>query len=74
MKVSQAIRILTNNYELDDNIIIDWWAHDEYEEDCTEEFWDNVVSTIEMDDKLEYSHEQVHNIISETILEEKGEI
>ena len=36
MKVSQVIRILTDNYELDDNIIIDWIGHEMYDEETDE--------------------------------------
>ena len=73
MKVSQVIRILTDNYELDDNIIIDWIGHEMYDEETDENLWNKVVTSIEMNDKLEYAYEEMHNIINEVILEEKGE-
>ncbi len=74
MKVSQVIRILTDNYELDDNIIIDWIGHEMYDEETDENLWNKVVTSIEMNSKLDYAYEQMHDIINEVILEEKGEI
>jgi hypothetical protein len=74
MKVSQVIRILTDNYELDDNIIIDWFGHEMYDEETDENLWNKVVTSVEMNSKVEYASEQMHDIINEVILEEKGEI
>lgn len=74
MKVSQVIRILTDNYESDDNIIIDWIGHEMYDEETDENLWNKVVTSIEMNNKLEYAYEEMHDIINEVILEEKGEI
>tara|TARA_R110002012_G_scaffold33148_1_gene97388 strand:+ start:1824 stop:2048 length:225 start_codon:yes stop_codon:yes gene_type:complete len=74
MKVSQVIRILTDNYESDDNIIIDWIGHEMYDEETDENLWNKVVTSIEMNNKLEYAYEEMHDIINEVILEKKGEI
>lgn len=70
MKVSQAIRILTHNYQPDDDIIIDWWGYELYDKDISEELWAEVVELLE-EGKLEYCEEQIHEIIYETILELK---
>ena len=70
MKVSQAIRILKEHYEPNDDIIIDWWAHDVYDEEIKEEGWEQVVESVE--NKLEHLHDDIHNVIYETILEITG--
>ena len=78
MKVSQAIRILTHNYQPDDDIIINWWGYELYNKDINEELWAEVVELVEEGKdgvcKLDYNEEQVNEIIYETIQEVKGEI
>ena len=78
MKVSQAIRILTHNYQSDDDIIINWWGYELYDKDINEELWAEVVELVEEGKdgvcKLDYNEEQVNEIIYETIQEVKGEI
>ena len=38
MKVSQAIRILTHNYQPNDDIIANRWGYELYDEDINEEY------------------------------------
>ena len=75
MKVSQAIRILTHNYQPDDDIIINWWAYELYDSEIKQELWSEVVELIEEGKngvcKLDYSNEQIDEIIHETIEETK---
>ena len=47
MKVSQAIRILTHNYQPNDDIIANWWGYELYDEDINEELWAEVVELVE---------------------------
>ena len=78
MKVSQAIRILTHNYQPNDDIIANWWGYELYNEDINEELWAEVVELVEEGKdgvcKLDYYEEQIHDTIYQSIQEVKGEI
>ena len=75
MKVSQAIRILTHNYQPNDDIIINCWAYELYDSEIKQELWSEVVELIEEGKdgvcKLDYNNEQIDEIIHETIEETK---
>ncbi len=70
MKVSQAIRMLNDNYQPDDEIYIEWWGKDvfDYSEDnpVTDEEWSIAVESAEnKPDEMAMSiiYEQLENAI-----------
>tara|TARA_R100001086_G_scaffold249972_1_gene192166 strand:+ start:598 stop:822 length:225 start_codon:yes stop_codon:yes gene_type:complete len=66
MKVSEAIKILEENYEPDDNIIIEWWDYGLFQTEIKEELWDIVV--IDAEEKIcDNINPEVYCIITETI-------
>ena len=72
--VKEAIRMLNDYLDQDEEICIAWWAKELFEgafdKDIKEEAWEKVVS--EFDDMTEYYQGLIYNMIVETITEYKG--
>ena len=72
--VKEAIRMLNDTLDQDEEICIAWWAKELFEgafdKDIKEETWEKVVS--EFDDMTEYYQGLIYNMIVETITEYKG--
>jgi hypothetical protein len=72
--VKEAIRMLNNYLDQDEEICIAWWAKElfegAYDKDIKEEAWETVVS--EFDDMTVYPQELIYNQIVQTINDSKG--
>lgn len=71
MKVSEAIKMLTQNYKQDDDLFIAWWdkdSADDYtnDEKLSNDEWESIVKELDEDEHLFYS---VSNTISELVTE-----
>jgi len=72
--VKEAIRMLNDYLDQDEEICIAWWAKElfegAYDKDIKEEAWETVVS--EFDDMTVYPQELIYNQIVQTINDSKG--
>ena len=72
--VKEAIKMLNDYLDQDEEICIAWWAKElfegAYDKDIKEEVWGNVVS--EFDGVTEYYQELIYNKIVQTINEYDG--
>lgn len=72
--VKEAIRMLNDCLDQDEEICIAWWAKELFEgafdTDIKEEVWGKVVS--EFDDMTIYPQELIYNQIVQTIDDNKG--
>jgi hypothetical protein len=72
--VKQAIRMLNDYLDQDEEICIAWWAKElfegAYDKDIKEEVWETVVS--EFDDMTVYPQELIYDQIVQTINDNKG--
>ena len=72
--VKEAIRMLNNYLDQDEEICISWWAKElfegAYDKDIKEEVWETVVS--EFDDMTVYAQELIYDQIVQTINDNKG--
>jgi hypothetical protein len=72
--VKEAIKMLNNYLDQDEEICIAWWAKElfegAYDKDIKEEAWGKVVS--EFDDMTTYPQELIYNQIVQTINDSKG--
>ena len=72
--VKEAIRMLNDYLDQDEEICIAWWAKElfegAYDKDIKEEAWETVVS--EFDDMTAYPQELIYNQIVQTINDNKG--
>lgn len=71
MKVSEAIKRLSEMYKLDDELFIVWWdkdSGDDYtnDEKLSDDEWQGIVKELDEDEHLFYS---VSNTISELVTE-----
>lgn len=72
--VKEAIKMLNNYLDQDEEICIAWWAKElfegAYDKDIKEEVWETVV--LEFDDTTVYAQELIYNQIVKTINDNKG--
>jgi hypothetical protein len=72
--VKDAIKMLTNYNDPDEEICIAWWSKElfesAYDKEIKEEAWSNVVN--EFDDMTTHSQERIYDQIVNTINEYKG--
>jgi hypothetical protein len=72
--VKEAIRMLNDYLDQDEEICIAWWAKElfegAYDKDIKEEAWETVVS--DFDDMTVYPQELIYNQIVQTINDSKG--
>jgi hypothetical protein len=72
--VKEAIRMLNDYLDQDEEICIAWWAKElfegAYDKDIKEEAWETVVS--EFDDMTAYPQELIYSQIVQTINDSKG--
>jgi hypothetical protein len=72
--VKEAIRMLNDYLDQDEEICIAWWAKElfegAYNKDIKEEAWETVIS--EFDDMTVYPQELIYNQIVQTINDSKG--
>lgn len=72
--VKEAIKMLNDYLDQDEEICIAWWAKElfegAYDKDIKEESWETVVS--EFDDMTVYPQELIYNQIVQTINDSKG--
>lgn len=71
MKVSEAIKMLTQNYKQDDELFIAWWDKDsanDYtdDEELTNDQWEEIVKELDEDEHLFYS---VSDTISQLVID-----
>jgi hypothetical protein len=71
--VKEAIKMLNDYLDQDEEICIAWWAKELFEDmdaKVTNESWEKVV--MEFDDMTEYYQGLIYNMIVETITEYDG--
>ncbi len=71
--VKEAIKMLNDYLDQDEEICIAWWAKELFEDSeatIADESWEKVV--MEFDDMTEYYQGLIYNKIVETITEYKG--
>ena len=72
--VKEAIKMLNDYLDQDEEICIAWWAKElfegAYDKDIKEEAWETVVS--DFDDMTVYPQELIYNQIVQTINDSKG--
>jgi len=72
--VKEAIKMLNDYLDQDEEICIAWWAKDlfegAYDKDIKEEVWETVVS--DFDDMTVHHQALIYNQIVQTINENKG--
>ena len=72
--VKEAIKMLNDYLDQDEEICIAWWAKElfegAYDKDIKEEVWETVVS--EFDDMTVYPQELIYNQIVQTLDDNRG--
>jgi hypothetical protein len=69
MLVRQAIKQLTNGYDLDDSIVVAWWDREAFDiESIDKKQWENIANVLD-DTDWSYMHDELDRLLQRCLAE-----